>query len=107
MSGSGVVCLTAVIHCRPDTVEAVEQALLVVGDYVAAHEPGTLDYRVIRVDGAAPTLITHERFRDRAAMQAHNDGAGSKAFFAATTGLIGDVIVLIGDEVSSYKGALS
>ena len=63
--------------------------------------------RLTRAVAPPPTLITHERFRDRAAMQAHNDGAGSKAFFAATTGLIGDVIVLIGDEVSSYKGALS
>ena len=106
MSGSSVVCLTAVIHCRPDTVGAVEKALLEVGHYVAAHEPGTFDYRVIRVDGATPALITHERFRDRAALQAHNEGAGSKAFFAATAGLLGEVTVLIGDEVSSYKGSL-
>ena len=78
MSGSGVVCLTAVIHCRPETVDAVEKALSRYGDYVAAHEPGTLDYRVIRVDGDAPALITHERFRDRAALEAHNEGPGSK-----------------------------
>lgn len=106
MTGSGVVCLTAVIHCRPDTVAAVEKALLAVGHSVAAHEPGTFDYRVIRVDGDTPVLITHERFRDRAALQAHNDGPGSKAFFAATAGLLGDVTVLIGDEVSSHKGSL-
>ena len=107
MSGSGVVSLTAVIHCRPDTIDAVEKALVEVGDYVASHEAGTLDYRVVRVDGDAPTLITHERFRDRAALQAHNEGAGSKAFFAATAGLLGDVMVLVGDEVSSHKGTLS
>ena len=107
MSGSGVVCLTAVIHCRPDAIAAVEKALVEVGDYVATHEPGTLDYRVIRVDGDAPTLITHERFRDRAALQAHNEGAGSKGFFAATAGMLGDVMVLVGDEVSSQKGTLS
>ncbi len=106
MSGTGVVCLTAVIHCRPGTVEAVEEALVAVGVFVAAHEPGTLDYRVIRADGGAPVLITHERFRDRAALEAHNAGEGSKAFFAATAGLLGDVTVLVGDEVSSVQGTL-
>ncbi len=106
MSRSGVVCLTAVIHCRPETVDIVEKALVEVGDYVANHEPGTLDYRVVRVDGDAPTLITHERFRDRIALEAHNEGAGSKAFFAATAGMLGNVMVLVGDEVSFRKGTL-
>ena len=100
------VCLTAIIQCRPDTVEAVEKALAEVGDYVANHEPETLDYRVVRVDGAAPTLMTLERFRDRAALDAHNAGAGSKAFFAATAGLLGDVTVLVGDEVSPHQGTV-
>ena len=107
MSGSGAVCLTAVIHCRPDTIDIVEKALIEVGDHVAKHEPGTLDYRVVRVNGDAPTLITHERFRDRAALEAHNEGPGSKAFFAATAGMLGDVMVLVGDEVSSHKGTHS
>ena len=104
MRGSGIVCLTAVIHCRPDTVEAVEKALVAVGDFVAANEPGTLDYRVVRADGGTPVLITHERFRDRAALEAHNKGAGSSAFFAATAGLLADVTVLVGDEISSVQG---
>ena len=86
---------------------ATLKALVAVGDDVAAHEPGTLDYRVIRVDGGSPVLITHERFRDRAALASHNEGAGSKAFFAATAGLLGDVMVLVGDEVSSVQGNLS
>ena len=106
MIGIGVVCLTAVIRCRPDTVDVVEKALVAVGDFVVSHEPGTLDYRVIRVDGEAPTLITQERFRDRAALESHNEGAGSKAFFAATAGLLGDVTVLVGNEISSAQGTL-
>jgi quinol monooxygenase YgiN len=102
---SEVVCLTAIIPCRPGTAAAVEAALLAVGTYVAAHEPGTLGYRVVRIDGDAPVLVTHERFRDRNAMAAHNEGAGSKAFFAATEGMLGDVTVLIGAEILDLAGS--
>ncbi|MGI4769722.1 MAG: putative quinol monooxygenase [Janthinobacterium lividum] len=99
---SGPVCLTAIIPCRADTVDAVEAALLAVGAAVATDEPDTLGYRVVRIDGDAPTLVTHERFQDRDAMRAHNDGPVSKAFFAATQGMLGDVTVLIGDEKQDY-----
>ena len=101
---SEIVCLTAIIPCRPGTVETVEAALLAVGRHVAVHEPGTLGYRVVRVDGDAPILVTHERFRDRDAMAVHNEGAGSKAFFAATAGMLGDVTVMIGAELQDLDG---
>lgn len=101
----GPVCLTAVIPCRPGTADAVEAALLAVGVAVAASEPGTLGYRVVRIDGDAPVLLTHERFRDREAMRAHNEGAASQAFFAATRGMLGDVTVLIGDEIQDHAAA--
>ena len=103
---SGAVCLTAIIPCRLEAVDVVEAALLTVGASVAAHEPGTLAYRVVRLDGDAPMFVTHERFRDRDAMRAHNEGAASRAFFAATEGLLGDVTVLIGDEIKEYAEAL-
>ena len=103
---SGVVCLTAIVPCRSETVDVVEAALLAGGASVAAHEPGTLAYRVVRIDGDAPVLVTHERFRDRDAMRAHNEGAASRAFFAATEGLLGDVTVLIGDEIQDYAEAM-
>ena len=99
---SGAVWLTAIIPCRAETIEAVEAALMAVGTFVAAHEPGTLGYRVVRIDGDAPVLVTHEHFRDRDSMRAHNEGAGSKAFFAATEGMLGDVTVLIGDEIRAH-----
>lgn len=99
---SGPVCLTAIIPCRPETVAAVEAALLAVGASVAADEPGTLGYRVVRIDGETPVLLTHERFRDREAMRAHNDGAASKAFFSATAGMLGEVTVLIGEELQDH-----
>ena len=103
---SGPVCLTAIIPCRPGTVAEVEAALLAVGVAVAATEPGTLGYRVLRVDGDAPVLVTNERFRDRDALRAHNEGADSRAFFAATEGMLGEVTVLIGDELQDHGGGL-
>ena len=93
------VTLTALIPCRPEAAAKVEAALVAVGDYVKANEPGTLAYRVIRADGDAPVFVTQERFRDREAMRAHNEGEGSRAFFAATEGLLGEVTVLTGDEI--------
>ena len=104
---SGPVCLTAIIPCRPGSIEAVEAALLTVGASVTATEPGTLGYRVVRIDGDAPVLVTHERFRDRDAMQAHNDGAASKAFFAATEGMLGEVTVLIGEERQNHTAVVA
>lgn len=103
---SGPVCLTAIIPCRRDAVEAVQTALLAVGASVAVDEPGTLAYRVVRIDGDDPVLVTHERFRDRDAMRVHNEGAASKAFFAATKGMLGAVTVLIGDEVQDHATAM-
>ena len=99
MDAQTPVTLTAIIPCDPEAVAKVEAALVAVGHYVAANEPGTLAYRVIRADGDAPVFVTHERFRDREAMRLHNDGAGSKAFFAATEGLLGAVTVVTGDEL--------
>ena len=104
---SGPVCLTAIIPCRPDTVASVEAALLAVGASVAVDEPGTLAYRVVRIDGDAPVLVTHERFRDRDAMRLHNEGAASRAFFAATEGMLGTVTVLVGDEVQDHTTAMN
>jgi quinol monooxygenase YgiN len=88
--------LTAVIRCKPDAVETVLEALIAVGQYAKAHEPGTLGYIVVRSAEDPMVLITQELFADQAAMQAHNEGPGSKAFFAAAEGLIEDVVIHTG-----------
>lgn len=95
-----MVSLTAVIRCKPGQAEAVLKALLAVGEHVRAHEPGTVDYTVVRSTSDPSVLVTQERFTDEAAMTAHNEGPGSKAFFASTEGLLDDVAVYIGDVVS-------
>ncbi|WP_131194809.1 putative quinol monooxygenase [Lichenihabitans psoromatis] len=98
-----MVSLMAIIRCKPGSVETVLGALLAVGDYVKAHEAGTLDYVVIRSTDDPSILITQERFADAAAMTAHNDGDGSKAFFSATIGLLGEVTVHVGDVVNAVS----
>ena len=98
MSAGGPVNLTALIRAKPGAAEAVLGALIEVGDYVKANEPGTLGYTVIRSSDDESLLVTQERFRDHAAMLAHNDGAGSKAFFAAAKDLLAEVTIVIGEE---------
>ena len=99
-----VVNLTAVIRCRPGQAEAVLQALTAVGHSARANEPGTLGYVVVRSGSDPDLLLTQERFRDRAAMEAHNAGGGSKAFFAATDGLLADVTIHVGAEAFDLAG---
>lgn len=94
-----MINLTAVIRCKLDSVDTVLRALVAVGDYAEAHEPGTLGYRVIRATENPTVLVTQERFKDRDAMDIHNNGEGSKTFFAAAEGLLDSVDVHIGEEV--------
>ena len=98
MSAGSPVNLTALIRCKPGAAPAVLAALVEVGAFVKAKEPGTLSYTVIRSSDDESLLVTQERFRDHAAMLTHNDGAGSKAFFAAAKDLLAEVTIVIGEE---------
>lgn len=92
-----MITLTAIIRCKSGGADRVRAALAAVGDFAAANEPGTLSFCVTEGE-AGGVFVTHERFLDRAAMEAHNEGAGSKGFFAATDGLLDGVDVVIGRE---------
>ena len=93
-----MITLTAIIRCRPGTEDRVRAALAAVGDFAAANEPGTISFYVTQGEDAC-VFVTHERFADRTAMEAHNAGAGSKGFFGATDGLLDGVEVVIGHEI--------
>ncbi len=93
-----MITLTAIIRCKPGSGDRIRTALAAVGDFARANEPGTLSFFVTEGE-AGGVFVTHERFADRAAMEAHNAGAGSKGFFAATEGLLDGVEVVIGEEV--------
>ncbi len=95
-----MITLTATIRCKPGAEDAVRAALVEVGDFAAKNEPRTLSFFVTAGDTTG-VFVTHERFADRAAMEAHNAGAGSKGFFAATEGLLAGVDVVTGSEIFS------
>lgn len=93
-----MITLTAIIRCKPGSEDRIRAALVDVGDHARRHEPGTASFFVTEVAGKG-IFVTHERFADQAAMDAHNDGAGSKGFFAVADGHLDSVDVHIGGEV--------
>lgn len=94
-----MVTLTAIIRAKAGSEALIRQALLDVGTFVAAHEPGTVGYFVTQSDEDPAIFVTHERFADAAAMQTHNNGPGSKAFFATADGHIESVTIKTGTEI--------
>lgn len=97
-------CLTAIIRAKKGTETTVLAELLKVGGYAKEHEPGTIDFFVTQ-DANDPCLFsTYERFVDQAAMEKHNEGAGSQGFFTAAGDLLdGPVTVVMANEIWPKK----
>ncbi|MDX1819956.1 MAG: antibiotic biosynthesis monooxygenase [Paracoccaceae bacterium] len=94
--------LTAILRAQKGHEDKVKAELLKVGDYVRAHEPDTASFYVTQSADDPCVFVTHERFKDRAAMDCHNNGAGSQGFFAAAGHLLdGPATVVTGPEVFS------
>lgn len=94
--------LTAMLRAGLGHEGAVKAALLRVGEYVRLHEPETVGFHVTQSADDPCLFVTHERFSDRAAMDRHNQGAGSQEFFAQAGHLLdGPVTVVTGPEVFS------
>ena len=92
--------LTAILRAQKGHEDTVKAELLKVGDYVRAHEPDTASFYLTQSADDPCVFVTHERFADRAAMDRHNNGAGSQGFFAAAGDLLdGPVTVVTGPEV--------
>ena len=92
--------LTAILRAKAGHEDAVKTALRDVGDFVRAHEPDTASFYVTQSADDPCLFVTHERFTDRAAMDRHNNGAGSQGFFAAAGHLLdGPATVVTGPEV--------
>jgi len=92
--------LTAILRAKAGHENAVKAALRDVGDLVRAHEPDTASFYVTQSADDPCLFVTHERFADRAAMDRHNNGAGSQGFFAAAGHLLdGPATVVTGPEV--------
>lgn len=94
--------LTAILRAQKGHEDKVKAELLKVGDYVRAHEPDTASFYVTQSADDPCVFVTHERFKDRAAMDRHNNGVGSQGFFAAAGHLLdGPATVVTGPEVFS------
>ena len=92
--------LTAIIRARKGSVAKVRAELLKVGAFAQAHEPDTVDFFVAQDPENPCVFTTYERFTDKAAMERHNNGAGSQGFFAAAGALLdGDVTVVTAEEI--------
>ncbi len=92
--------LTAILRAKAGHEDAVKAALHDVGDFVRAHEPDTASFFVTQSADDPCLFVTHERFTDRAAMDRHNNGAGSQGFFAAAGHLLdGPATVVTGPEL--------
>jgi quinol monooxygenase YgiN len=94
--------LTAIIRAKPGCEDTVLTALNEVGVFARDHEPDTLGFFVAQDPSDPCVFTTYERFTDAGAMDRHNNGAGSKGFFAATNGMLdGAVTIVIAQEVFS------
>ncbi len=92
--------LTAIIRAKPGHEAKVRDALVKVGAFVRANEPDTVDFFVAQDPSDPCVFTTYERFTDKVAMDRHNNGAGSKGFFAeAGDSLDGAVTVVTAHEV--------
>jgi quinol monooxygenase YgiN len=87
--------LTAILRAKPGHEETVKAALLKVGAYVRAHEPDTLGFFVAQDPDDPCKFTTYERFTDRAAMDRHNNGEGSKGFFAEAGHLLDGAATIV------------
>jgi quinol monooxygenase YgiN len=92
--------LTAIIRAKPGHEARVRAALIKVGEFVRANEPYTIDFFVAHNPDDPCVFTTYERFTDKAAMDRHNNGAGSKGFFAeAGNSIDGSVTVVTALEI--------
>ncbi|MDB9708256.1 antibiotic biosynthesis monooxygenase, partial [Planktotalea frisia] len=80
--------------------DIVRAELLKVGAFARDNEPDTIGFHVAQDPDDACVFTTYERFTDKAAMDRHNNGAGSQGFFAAPGDLLdGDVTVVTAKEI--------
>ncbi|WP_147113550.1 putative quinol monooxygenase [Tateyamaria sp. syn59] len=96
-----MITITAIIQSKPGQETALQDALLEVAAYVAAHEPGTLGFHVAQSLEDTAIFTTYERFVDEAAKDTHNGSEAVAQFFAKAPGLIeGDVVLHTCREVT-------
>ena len=99
--GSDMLTITAVIRVKKGHEDTMRRALLEVAENVRLSEPDTIGFFISQEQDNPSIFTTYERFRDQAAMDAHNNSAVVARFFGIAKPILdGDVILVTSTEIS-------
>ncbi len=97
-----MLAITAVIRVKRGHEDTMRRALLEVAENVRLNEPDTVGFFISQEQDNPSVFTTYERFRDQAAMDAHNDSAVVARFFGIAKPILdGDVILVTSTELSA------
>jgi len=89
-----MMTITAIIRAKPGHADTVKQALLDVIEAVRRTEPDTLNYYVSQSADDPTLFTTFERFRDRSAMEKHNNATAVAKFVEVAGPVLADKVIL-------------
>ena len=97
-----MLAITAVIRVKRGHEDTMRRALLEVAENVRLNEPDTVGFFISQEQDNPSVFTTYERFRDQAAMDAHNNSAVVARFFGIAKPILdGDVILVTSTELST------
>lgn len=97
-----MLTLTAIIQAKKGSDETMRQALLDVAENVRANEPDTVGFFVSQDASDTCRFTTYERFKDKAAMDRHNNSETVARFFGIAKPILdGEVILITATELSA------
>ena len=97
-----MIPLNAILRAKPGQADVLARALMEIGQYVEAKEPGTLGFYIGRNTDDPLVFNTYERFVDHEAMDAHNESAYREKWGAKYGALFeGDIKRYICEEIFS------
>ena len=97
-----MLTITAVIRVKKGHEDTMRRALLEVAENVRLSEPDTIGFFISQEQDNPGVFTTYERFRDQAAMDAHNNSAVVARFFGIAKPILdGDVILVTSTEISA------
>jgi quinol monooxygenase YgiN len=100
--GFDMLAITAVIRVKKGHEDTMRRALLEVAENVRLSEPDTIGFFISQEQDNPSVFTTYERFRDQAAMDAHNNSAVVARFFGIAKPILdGDVILVTSSEISA------
>ena len=88
-----MMTITAIIRAKPGHADTVKRALLDVIEAVRRTEPDTLNYYVSQSADDPTIFTTFERFRDRAAMEKHNNSPAVAKFVEVAGPVLADKVI--------------